>query len=189
MALVPAVSTSLRSVKAVAATAFVRSSVVLAATRPGTATRVWGTAGATTGLADDLRLQPAWQISVRQFAKRFGDRRGLRAHFMLAIETNLALTVCTMKTLRLATCVVALCAAERAVALSNAECAEVVPQVNRPVAAPELDVARLIREGNAEVAAAARRFEALRSQVPQEPGALTNATQDLRYQLEVCARR
>ena len=89
----------------------------------------------------------------------------------------------------LATLVIALCGSEEAAALSNADCAQLVPQVNGAIAAPDLNVARLIREGDPEVAAAARRLDALRSAPQPNAAALTNATQDLRYQLQVCARR
>ena len=76
-----------------------------------------------------------------------------------------------------------------AAGLSAADCATMVAKVDGAVAAPDLDVARLVRDGDAEVAAAARRFETIRSGVPRSEPALTNATQDLRYQLQVCARR
>jgi hypothetical protein len=95
-----------------------------------------------------------------------------------------------MKIPVLAICVIALCGPQQAAALSSADCAGIVPQVNGDVAAPDLNVARLIREGDPEVAAAARRLEALRSQGAQpDAAALINATRDLRYQLQVCARR
>jgi hypothetical protein len=85
--------------------------------------------------------------------------------------------------------VVGLAGSGTAAPLSTADCAKAVAQVERTVAVLDLDLARLIRDGDGEVAAAARRLDAIRSEVPRSEGALVNAAQDLRYQLQVCARR
>jgi hypothetical protein len=99
------------------------------------------------------------------------------------------LTTHAVTAMVLAACAVALPGPASAAPLSSAECARLVRQVDGARADADLDVPRLIRDGDAEVAAAARRFEAIRSAVPRSEAALTNATQDLRYQLQVCARR
>jgi hypothetical protein len=53
--------------------------------------------------------------------------------------------------------------------------------VERTVAVSDLDLARLIRDGDGE--GAARRLDAIRSEVPRPQGAVVNAAQDLRDQL------
>ena len=94
-----------------------------------------------------------------------------------------------MKRLLLAGVMGAVCEIGAAASLSTKECASIAAQVDGKVVVGHLDVAKLIRDGDPEVAAAARRYEALRSQASPLPAALVNATQDLRYQLQVCARR
>ena len=84
---------------------------------------------------------------------------------------------------------VALAGGATAAPLSTADCSRIAAQVDGYEATGDLDVPRLIQDGSPDVAAAARRFEALRSEVPQPRAALVNAVQDLRYQLQVCARR
>jgi hypothetical protein len=59
--------------------------------------------------------------------------------------------------------------------------------VERTVAVSDLDLARLIRDGDGE--GAARRLDAIRSEVPRPQGAVVNAAQDLRDQHQVCARQ
>lgn len=73
--------------------------------------------------------------------------------------------------------------------LSTIDCSRLAAQVDGDVAAASLDVAALIRDGDREVAAAARRFETMRSTRDATHPDLVNATQDLRYRLQVCARR
>ena len=73
--------------------------------------------------------------------------------------------------------------------LSKAECSSIAAQVDGGTPFGDVGMLpRLIRDGDSDVAAAARRLVALHSGAHAENG-LVNATQDLRYQLEVCARR
>ncbi len=89
----------------------------------------------------------------------------------------------------LAFALIAYCGAASAAPLSSADCARIATQVDGNGPAASVELPALIRDGDPEVAAAARRLSALRSETPQNTGALTNAVQDLRYQLQVCARR
>ena len=93
-----------------------------------------------------------------------------------------------MKRLLLAAAMAATWVPATAAPLSTNECASMAAQVDGRVAAPDLDVSKLIQDGDPQVAEAARRFQALRQASPSN-AALVNATGDLRYQLEVCARR
>jgi hypothetical protein len=94
-----------------------------------------------------------------------------------------------MRRLVLALAAVGLCGPAVAAPLTTADCSRIAAQVGGDDAALELDLTRLIRDGDSEVAAAARRFEVLRSGLPQGRAALVNALHDLRYQLQICARR
>jgi hypothetical protein len=89
----------------------------------------------------------------------------------------------------LASALILSCGAASAAPLSSADCARLVTQVEAGNPAAKVDLAALIRDGDTEVAGAARRLNDLQSAVPQPAAAITNATQDLRYQLQVCARR
>ena len=73
--------------------------------------------------------------------------------------------------------------------LSTADCAKAALQAEGSTPAESLDLAALARDGDREVAAAARRLTALQAEASTPRAALVNATQDLRYQLQVCARR
>lgn len=76
-----------------------------------------------------------------------------------------------------------------AATLTASECANLAIQVDRgPPSGVASILPNLIRDGDPEVAAAAQRLAALHAATPPR-AALVNATQDLRYQLQVCARR
>ena len=96
----------------------------------------------------------------------------------------------TMKATVLAVALLPLCGSSIAAPLSPTSCAALAAQVDGSVVPADLDLPRLVRDGDPEVAAAARRLQGLRSGAPQQsPALLVNAVQDLRYQLQVCARR
>jgi hypothetical protein len=94
-----------------------------------------------------------------------------------------------MKLIALASVVIVCCTGAVAAPLAASDCARIAAQVDAGNIPESLELAPLVRDGDAEVSGAARRLKALRAQVPPPAAALANATQDLRYQLQVCARR
>ena len=94
-----------------------------------------------------------------------------------------------MRSTILAAALIGFCGAARAAPLSSADCARLATQVDGSGPAAGVDLAALTRDGDPEVSGAARRLSALRSEASQSAAAITNALQDLRYQLQVCARR
>ena len=92
-----------------------------------------------------------------------------------------------MKTIVLTAFMIAAIGPAMAAPMSKSDCSRVAIQADDEATYNDINLGRLIEDGSPDVAEAARRLAALRIDGAKS-GSVLNATQDLRYQLQVCAR-